>query len=529
MKVREESTSKSFMILTAATFLMKVMSLVFVPVLLYLIGAEAHGIYTTAYEYFSFIYVVTNEGLTKGIARMVSERMARDDIGGAHKVFRIARRILGGIGLVSGVIFYFLAEPLANVAEAPASLEAMQILGGAIFLTSISSAYRGYFQGRRQLSVTAKSQIWEQVVHVILSLIFAAVLIPLGMNYGVAGAASGTLFGALISVIYLMVIYRRTGRAEPGERRKSGMDRGIARTLLDFTIPLTVGTAATQFGNVIDLINVKSRLIVSGLTEAGANITYSHLSSYKTMIAVPLTVVTALSTSIFPSLARAAALGDQAEVRRIYEMSLKICYLIVLPSAAGLFAVAGPANQAIYDGNPQRGLLIAMGSFVVIFSGLTGIQIVLLQAQGLQRITLIPLLTGIAVKIAANYVLVAMPTLQGQGAIIGSYAQGIVTVLLNEYFIRSRMSLKADHWRFIAKPALGALGMGLLLVGTRVLLPEAQGRLANGMLLLILVILGVISYSFILIFSRGLGREDFNAVRPGLADRLPGFIRKRLY
>ncbi len=65
MKLKEESTSKSFMILTAATFLMKVMSLVFVPVLLYLIGAEAHGIYTTAYEYFSFIYVVTNEGLTR--------------------------------------------------------------------------------------------------------------------------------------------------------------------------------------------------------------------------------------------------------------------------------------------------------------------------------------------------------------------------------------------------------------------------------------------------------------------------------
>ncbi len=404
----------------------------------------------------------------------------------------------------------------------------MQILGGAIFLTSLSSAYRGYFQGRRQLSVTTRSQIWEQVVHVILSLLFAAVLIPLGMNYGVAGAASGTLFGALVSVIYLMLIYRRSGRSEPGERRKTGTEKGIAKTLLDFTIPLTLGTAATQFGNVIDLINVKSRLIVSGLTEAGANITYSHLSSYKTMIAGPLTVVTALTTSIFPSLARAASLGDRAEVRRIYEMALKICYLIVLPSAAGLFAVAGPANRAIYDGDPERGLLIAMGAFVVIFSGPPGIQTVHLQAQGLQSITHIPLLLGIAVKIGANYVLVARPDLQGQGAVIGSYAQGIVTVLLNEYFIRSRMALKADHWRLFARPALGALGMGLVLTGTRLLLPEAQGRLANGLVVLLLVLLGVGSYSFLLFISGALSREDFNAVRPGLADRLPRFIQQKL-
>lgn len=528
MKVAEESTSKSFLVLTAATFLMKVMSLVFVPLMLFLIGAEAHGIYTTAYEYYSFIYLVSNEGMTKGIARMVSERMAREDIAGAHKVFRIARRILGGIGLISAAIFFILAEPLANLAEAPASLQAMQILGGAIFLTSIASAYRGYFQGRRQLTITARSQIWEQMTHVIISLILAASFISLGVNYGVAGAASGTLFGALISVIYLMVIYRRVGRDEPGERLRTGGEKNIARQLMEFTIPLTVGTAATQFGNVIDLINVKSRLIVSGLTEAGANIAYSHLASYKTMIAVPLTVISALSIAIFPRLSRAAALGDGAEVLRIYEISLKICYLIVLPSAVGLFAVASPANLAIFDGDPRRGLLIAMGSFVVILSGLTGIQIVLLQAKGLQRITLIPLLAGVAVKITANYVLVAMPALQAQGAVIGSYLQGIVTVLLSEYFIRSRLSLQADHRRFISKPALSALVMGLLLVGTRLILPEAQGRLNNAALVLLLMVLGVLSYSFILILSGGIAREDLNMLRPGLADRLPNFIARHL-
>ena len=43
MSVKEETTSRSFIVLTAATFLMKIMSLVYVPVLLYVIKAEAHG------------------------------------------------------------------------------------------------------------------------------------------------------------------------------------------------------------------------------------------------------------------------------------------------------------------------------------------------------------------------------------------------------------------------------------------------------------------------------------------------------
>ena len=61
MRIKEESTSKSFMILTVATFLTKIMSLIYVPLLLNIIQAEAHGVYTTAYEFFAFAYVITNE------------------------------------------------------------------------------------------------------------------------------------------------------------------------------------------------------------------------------------------------------------------------------------------------------------------------------------------------------------------------------------------------------------------------------------------------------------------------------------
>lgn len=64
MKLKEETTSKSFMILTVATFITKIMSLIYVPLLLGIIQAEAHGIYTTAYDFFAFAYVITNEGIT---------------------------------------------------------------------------------------------------------------------------------------------------------------------------------------------------------------------------------------------------------------------------------------------------------------------------------------------------------------------------------------------------------------------------------------------------------------------------------
>lgn len=528
MRVKEESTSRSFLVLTVATFLMKIMSLVYVPVLLYVIKAEAHGTYTTAYDFFAFVYVVTNEGLTKGIARMVSERMARNDIGGAHKVFRISRNILAAIGLFMAVLFFGLAQSLADLASAPLSVDAMRVLAPAIAVTSVSSAYRGYFQGRKALTITAVSQIWEQVTNVVISLILAIALIPLGINLGVAGAAAGTLFGALVSAVYLIYFYRRTSQAEPGDRLKDGTERTVARTLIAYTLPLALGTAATQFGSIVDLVNVKSRLLVSGLSIAQSNITYSFLSSYKTIIAVPLTVLVALTTSLFPALTRAASINDQTELMRKYQMALKLNYILTIPSAIGLFAVAGPANIALFDGDPTRGLLIAMGSYVIIFTGLTLIQTVLLQAQGLTRESLFPLLAGIVVKIIANYFLVARPDLRGQGAVIGSYIQGVVTVGLNELLIRQKLGFKVEQLKFAARPTLAAIVMGTSLFGFQVMLPPVTGRLHNGLLILGLVSVGVLLYGVVLIVSGGISKSELNSIRPGLSNKLPEPIKKIL-
>lgn len=528
MSVKEETTSRSFIVLTAATFLMKIMSLVYVPVLLYVIKAEAHGTYTTAYDFFAFVYVVTNEGLTKGIARMVSERMARNDIGGAHKVFRISRNILAATGLFMAVLFFVLAGALANVAGAPLSIDAMRVLAPAIAVTSVSSAYRGYFQGRKVLTVTAVSQIWEQVSNVIISLVLAMALIPMGIRYGVAGAASGTLVGALVSAVYLIYHYRKTAKGEPGDRIKDGTERLVAKGLLAYTIPLALGTAATQFGSIVDLINVKSRLLVSGLTVAQSNITYSHLSSYKTIIAVPLTVLVALTTSLFPALTRAASIGDQAELKRKYLLALKLNYILTIPSAIGLFSVAKPANSALFDGHPTRGLLIAMGSYVIIFSGLTLIQTVLLQAQGLTRESLYPLMAGIIVKIIANYFLVARPDLRGQGAVMGSYLQGIVTVVFNEFLIRRKLGFSVNHAAFMARAALGALAMGAVLLVSQQVLPQLTGRLNNGLLILGLVFLGILIYSVVLILLGGISKSELNSIRPGLAVKLPDFLQRLL-
>ncbi|PKK39438.1 Stage V sporulation protein B [Clostridiaceae bacterium JG1575] len=524
--LKEESTSEGFLALTLASFLVKLLSLIYVPLLLYLIKAEAHGVYITAYDFFAFAFVITNEGLTKGIARMVSDRMARGDLAGAHQVFRMTRRMLLVLGLAVGAALTFGAGPLSELAQAPKAREALTLLGPSVAVCSVSSAYRGYFQGRRVLKQNAISMVLEQSANVLFSLLFAVLLLPISMEMGVAGATSGTLLGALLSVAYLMWVHRRTQESPEALGSALRENRTVLRTLLAYTLPLSIATAATQFGNIIDVINVKSRLVVSGLSTAQANIAYSQLSSCKTMIAVPLTVMAALATSLFPAITRAVALGDREEVARKVNLSVKLNYLLCFPSAVGLMVVAGPANRAIFDGAAERGLLIALGAGVVVFSGLILIQTVLLQAAGYQRQVLKPLILGIVVKLLFNYFLVGQPQWRAQGAVVGSYAQSVVTFLLCERIIRGSYRLAVPHGALAAKAALGSLLMGAVLWGVQRLVPVAPGRLANAGLLLGLMVLGIFTYGAWILGARAVKFQEFSNLAPKLARKLPPSFKR---
>ena len=60
---RKQSVGAGFLILSAASIAVKIMSLVFVPVIRGCLGGDAgYSVYSTAYSVYAFIYVLTTAG-----------------------------------------------------------------------------------------------------------------------------------------------------------------------------------------------------------------------------------------------------------------------------------------------------------------------------------------------------------------------------------------------------------------------------------------------------------------------------------
>lgn len=106
--MKEQSTTKGFAILSMAGMLVKVLSVLYIPILMKIIGEEGYGLYGASYQIYAFIFVLANSGIPVAISKLISELAAVGNYRDAVKAFKIARFILIILGIVMATFLVVL-------------------------------------------------------------------------------------------------------------------------------------------------------------------------------------------------------------------------------------------------------------------------------------------------------------------------------------------------------------------------------------------------------------------------------------
>jgi stage V sporulation protein B len=120
-KLNKQSTTKGFAILTAAGFMVKFLSLLYVPFLAKILGDNGIGVYASAYNIFTYVYILTNAGIPVAISKMVSELIAVGNYKDAVRTFKIARFLLLILGMTMSILMLIFVVPIASVTESSTS------------------------------------------------------------------------------------------------------------------------------------------------------------------------------------------------------------------------------------------------------------------------------------------------------------------------------------------------------------------------------------------------------------------------
>jgi len=497
-----------------------------VPLTNNLLGDAGNSIYGTAYSLYNFFFVLSSAGMPAAVSKMVAERHSVGQHREAHRVFKLSMLFGCTMGLLCMLLMFFCASPVLTMMDNPRGLLSVQILVPSILIVSVMSVYRGYFQGMGSTVPTAISQIIEGIFNTLFSLLLAYLWmqsttdVDQKLVHGAAGATAGTTIstgvGLLVMIGFYFLLKPRImkGIKHSPKEQDPISARDLMKEILRITFPIIAGTAIMTISNLIDIGMVMRRLGTVGLWTKDEIESMNGILQGKvfTITTLPVSISTALATAVIPSIAASAAKKQHGEVKKKINMSFRVAMLISMPSAVGIFVLADPILRLLFSNVPAGGAVLQVGAISIIFLALTQIVTGTLQGIGKVKIPMIGVLLGVGVKIIVNYFLLAVPSINIMGAVIGTICCYIVAGAFDWYMLVKHTKTKPDFMGILVKPLIAAVVMGLAVYVVYYLIYYLLP--SNAIATLMSIVVGIVVYFVYMIVLGGLKRDDI-VVLPG--------------
>lgn len=473
MENRKESFLKGIMSLLLSQILIKFIGLVYK---LYLTNKEGFGdsgnaIYSSGFQIYALLLTFSSTGVPNAISKLVAERLAVGDNKGAHKIFKIAFITFALIGLTGSILLFLGSKTIANNwIEIPEAEYSLIALSPSIFFVSIISVIRGYFNGRQNFQVTAKSQSVEQIFKTVFTIVLVEFVVLIGKNNTtiMAGAANlATTVATVLSFIYIYLYYKSKKR-EIGQEILQTVNytptriRKTIKTIVTVAMPISISSLIASFNKNIDSFTIV-RFLKRITTEEQAKIQYGILSGkIDSLCSLPFSLNVAFVTAMVPSISKSMARKNIKDVRKKAEVFILISMIIALPISAIMFIYPEQILGLLFP-NAQNGAMYLKVSaitivFMILAQTINGI------LQGIGKVNIPPIAFGIGMicKFICNIVLIPINNIGIYGAIIGNIVCNIVAFIIGLAVLNKSIKLDMKLKRVFLKPFLATLFMCII-------------------------------------------------------------------
>lgn len=494
--MKQATKKQSFLggafVLAIGTAIVKVIGLLFKVPLNRVIGEGGFGYFTTAYDIYSLLLIISTAGLPVAMSRMISEARALGRAKQIQQIYKTALIVFLILGIIGSGGMLILCQQLANWMEQPNAWFAILCLAPALFFIGIISAQRGYFQGQGNMTPTSVSQIFEALCKLFIGLgaAFLAMKLTGSVIYAAGSAIIGITLGTVVSAVYLTVKHRK-GQKQVEELCTDDTVLSFgstAKALLAIAVPITLGAACLQFIALIDAKIVMHQLNATGFNVAAldpeireatqADVLKGIYNFTQTIFNLPCAFITPLTISAIPAITECLTKQDNDGARKTTESAIRVMGLIAIPCAIGLVVLAEPIVATLggytneYGNLTTATWLMAILGIVVFFNSFVLVINSILQANKHVVWPVINMVAGGIVKIAVNYFLVGIPSVNIIGAPIGTLACYLTITTLDIITVHHVMPQPPKLVRNLYKTLIAAIVMGAAAYGADFLLTK---------------------------------------------------------
>lgn len=318
-------------ILAAAGIISRIIGFIYRIPLQNTIGDAGMGYYSAAFQIYSIMLIISSYSLPVAVSKLVAARAAKGQYRNARRFFHGALLFATLTGGATCLIVLFGADRLAgNIMSMPKSAIALRMLAPTLLIVAIMGVIRGYFQGLGTMVPTAFSQLIEQIVNAVISVVAGIYLFEYGTKvaallhdedyssaWGAAGGTLGTGAGALAGLLVLLIMFlvhkRRMRKSIKRDNAKSLDSFGkVFSSIVITVLPVILSTTIYNISDTLDQGVFNYVMDVKGFSAIKAEYWGIYAGKYRVLTNVPIALANAMCSSIMPSLAACMENGSES-------------------------------------------------------------------------------------------------------------------------------------------------------------------------------------------------------------------------
>lgn len=524
-------------ILAAAGIISRIIGLLYRSPLQRVIGDLGMGYYSSAYNYYTIILLISSYSIPSAISKVIAQKLAEKKFRNAHRLFHCALFYVLSVGGAASLFLFFGAGLFVGEEAVPV----LRTFAPTIFIYGILGVLRGYFQAHKSMAQTSVSQILEQIANAAVSVGAAYLLIKSAMGTmdipeteadrivratkGAVGSAMGTGVGVLIALLFMLGIYglnrgmimRRVSRDRHGRVDSYGE---MIKTITFIVMPFILSTAIYNLsGTVNNTIYTKWYLKAKELASVDIYSRWGIFSAQALTISnIPIAFASAMASAMIPSVAQMVAARDIDGAREKIGLSVKTTMIISIPCAAGLLVLARPitcllfTNEVQADEDLATKLLMAL-ALSVVFYALSTLNSSILQGLGKVNVPIVNAAIALAVQTGLAMGLLHWTKLDLYSIAIANTVYSFLMCVLNQWAVHKAVGYRQEIVKSFLIPGGAAMfmGAGAWAVYEGLLLLTGSRRIS----VIPAILIGAVVYFAMLLLMRGITENELRSFPKG--------------
>lgn len=502
---------------TLGIVITKILGILYVIPFYSIIGEKGGALYGYAYSIYLVFMAISSAGIPLAISKLISEYQTLGYYDAKQRAFKIGKQISITLGIICFIILFIFAKPLAvailgdlkggNTIEDV--IFVIRVISTAILVVPVLSVYRGYFEGHKFITPTAISQVFEQVMRVLVIVIGSFLtlkIFKLSLTTAVGVAVFGATVGSLASYFYL--IEKRHKNKQKFEEKELKVkepkitNKTILKKIAIYAFPLIMIDIFKSLYSMVDTVTVVKALGPIYGTKTAESI-MSILSTWGAKFnMIIISIATGMIVSLTPNLTAASVVGNTKDVHRKINQSFQMLLFMIVPMTVGLSFLAKPVYTIFYGASKFGPSVLTFYVFVALITALFTTAITITQVLKYYKVVFLSLFSGLVLKSLINVSLIKELYHLGLPAYYGSILASIIGYTLSLMICLVALhKLCGVNYEETIKQFINTLcGTVLMVIGLlllKLIVPIAStNRFINIPIVIIYTLVGMIIYFF---------------------------------